>query len=296
MSARELPFERSFRAWIDERRMGWECTSFPTDGGGDQRCTAYRLSPSIPPRRIVVTMHGAGNDALFGWVGLFKRLLEAGSEIFTFDLPGHGRYDRTRFSAAAARAAVAGAVEASGAPDRSIPVHALGVSLGGSVLLSALPELEPRLASAALVVAPLRIELSLGAALHEVGLRTLRIVWRERLHYGLTGLIPSFGSFKRDVYPLRLAETPPPGAFGYVEVLNRVLEAMALEEAAAGLRLPVLLVYGDDDRIVPIAQGERIREAIPAAELRRVRGGTHLSTPLEEETQAALFEWMERHG
>src|SRR5690606_369566 len=101
--------------------------------------------------------------------------------------------------------------------------------------------------SAALVVAPVRIESSVPALAREVSLRTLSLLWREREHYGLTGLIPSFGSFKRDVYPLRLAVDPPAGTFGYVAALNEALASLDLEGAARNVDLPVLLAYGDRD-------------------------------------------------
>jgi pimeloyl-ACP methyl ester carboxylesterase len=145
-------------------------------------------------------------------------------------------------------------------------------------------------------VTPLRIVLTPGAMAREVGLPTFRALWREREHYGFTGLIPSFGPFKRDVYPLRLAETPPPGAFGYVDALNRELERLNLPDAAQQVELPVLLVYGERDRIVPIEQGERLAGLLGHAELFRVPGGTHLSTPLDPSTTDRLLRWMDAHS
>jgi alpha-beta hydrolase superfamily lysophospholipase len=290
----QLPFERSFREWIDRNEMGWERLDVPL-AGGDGPTSGYRFTPAGRSRRRVVALHGAGNDALFAWIGLFKRLLAEGSEILTFDLPGHGRHSRTRLSARTAIEAVNAAVATCAASHRALPVHAIGVSLGGSLLLAALPGLTGRLASATLIVAPLRIEFSPTAMLREIGTPTLRLLWREREHYGLTGLVPSFGPFKREVYPLRLEDPPPPGAFGYVEALNRMLEGMRIEAAAREVDVPVLLVYGDRDRIVPLSQGERIHRALPRSELLRVPGGTHLSTPLETVTTERVLSWIEEH-
>jgi alpha-beta hydrolase superfamily lysophospholipase len=290
-----LPFEQAFREWVDERGMGWERIRFPIHPAGETT-TGYRFTPASAPARTVVALHGAGNDALFGWVGLFKRLLAGGAEVFTFDLPGHGRFNQTVFEGEIAVEAVLRAVETCTGGRRKRPLHAVGVSLGGSVLLGSLPRLQDHLSSAALIVAPLRIHLNARSIAREVGARTFRIVWNEREHYGLTGLIPSFGNFKRDIYPLRLAAPPPPGLFGYVEALNGTLDEMALLDAAAGVRIPVLLVYGERDRIVPPEQGEQLARALPSGELLRVRRGTHLSTPLEPETTERLTEWLERPG
>lgn len=291
---RDLPFERAFRDWARRAGVSWEESRLALAGPGHSTM-AIRLSPRERPRRVVIALHGAGNDALFGWVGLFKRLLATGTEICTFDLPGHGRDGETLFDRRAAAAAVLASIAECVRGRESLPLHAVGVSLGGSVLLSMLDHLQSRLASATLIVPPLRINLSLRSLLPELGLRTLRLVWREREHYGLTGLIPSFGPFKRDVYPLRLA-TMGSGPFGYVDVLNRELEAMRLDEVAARVPLPVLLVFGERDRVVPIEQGYRLAELLGDAELLRVADGTHLSTPLEPETVDRLVAWLEARG
>jgi alpha-beta hydrolase superfamily lysophospholipase len=241
---------------------------------------AYRISPGSAPRGVALLVHGAGNDALFAQVGLAKRLLERGLEVFSFHRAGHGRDGTTRLGAEAVRSAVPDAAEAAGAARRGLPLHAIGTSLGGSVLLSALPTLSPAPATAALLCAPLRVRLSRRAVAAELRPRLLSTLWRERRHYGLTGLVPSFGSFKRDVYPLRLEEAGGPGAFGYVAALNRLLESLRLEDAARRTAVPVLLAYGAADRLVPPEQGQHLARLLPRAELLVVPGGTHLTTPL----------------
>ncbi|MEX2582904.1 MAG: alpha/beta fold hydrolase, partial [Gemmatimonadota bacterium] len=291
MSQTDLPFESAFRDWMRRREMSWESFRHPLPPAGDDT-TAHRLSPAGRPQRIVVALHGAGNDALFGWVGLFKRLLLERSEIVTFDLPGHGRLNRSSFTADAAVDCVASVLADCSADSRRLPVHAVGVSLGGSVLLGALSRSGAALTRAAAIVAPLRIVLSWRTVLGEVGPRSLSTVWREREHYGWTGLIPSFGSFKREIYPLRLPGPASSSAVGYVGSLNSSLDAMRLEHRAASVTTPLLLVYGSHDRVVPIEQGERLVRVLPDARLLRIEGGTHLSTPLDSETVDRVVAWL----
>jgi alpha-beta hydrolase superfamily lysophospholipase len=295
MTSSVLPFEKAFRSWIESAGMGWERAVLPI-GVDDETTTAYRFTPHGRTVRTVIALHGAGNDALFAWIGLFKRLLRSGSAIFTFDLPGHGRHNRTIFSPSRAVAALRAALDECRTGAEGEPVHAVGVSLGASVLLHALPDLEDGFASAALLVAPLRIILSTRSLLREIGTRTVRLVWREREHYGLTGLIPSFGPFRRDIYPLRLDGPVPEGSFGYVDALNQALDAMSLEESASRIHLPVLLVYGGHDLIVPADQGARLARLLPSSELLTVPEGTHLSTPLEPAATDRLVQWIEAHG
>jgi alpha-beta hydrolase superfamily lysophospholipase len=284
-----LPFESSFLRWAEQRGIRWDRLSFPATRRGEPT-SGYRLTPGDPPHARVVAIHGAGNDSLFAWVGLFKELLSRGIAIFTFDLPGHGRANRTRFAAEDGVTAVQAAIAAAAGPD--VPLHAIGVSLGGSVLLAALPDVQEQLATAALVVAPLQIQLSLRAIATELNPGAFALAWREREHYGLTGLVPSFGPFKRSIYPLRLAAPPGSGMFGYVETLNAVLAELRLVEAAGRVRVPSLLVYGKKDRIVPATDGERLAALIPRAELLLVPGGTHLSTPLDETVTKRLLQWV----
>ena len=289
---RLLPFEQRFRAWMLARGMGWGEEEFRC--GEQHPAVSYRLRPAGEVKRVVCAFHGAGNDALFGWIGLFKRLLTGGAEIFTFDLPGHGRGCATSFSGASVAEAVAGAINAGRRED--VPLHAVGVSLGGSVLLSQLPRLQAELTSAALVVAPLQIALSRSSIMNELGMGGLSLVWREREHYGLSGLIPSFGGFKRSIYPLHLATTPPSGAFGYVEALNLELRHMELLPAAREVTLPTLLVYGERDEVVPASQGEQLAKAMSAARLERIPRGTHLTTPLDRVALDLLVSWLEEEG
>jgi len=183
------------------------------------------------------------------------------------------------------------AIAESGRGRQDLPTHAIGVSLGGSVLIGTLPELSGALTSAAAVVAPLRIDLTLASFMGELRLRNFAAVVREREHYGWLGLVPSFGSFKRDIYPLRLARQPQ-GTFGYVSILNDYLDEMNLERTAREIRTPTLLVYGDRDRIVPADQGRALASRIPGAAL-EVIPGSHLSTPLEPSAVDPLVRWVE---
>jgi pimeloyl-ACP methyl ester carboxylesterase len=86
------------------------------------------------------------------------------------------------------------------------------------------------------------------------------------------------------------------GSFGYLSSLNDALAEMEIEQAAAEVRIPALLLYGDLDRVVPLDQGERLARIMPMGELQPIRGGTHLSTPLEPVTTERLLAWLESHG
>jgi alpha-beta hydrolase superfamily lysophospholipase len=290
----ELAYERSLRAWMTARGMEWTRDRYRRAGGGDVTC--YRLSPAGPPRAVVMPVHGAGNDALFALPGLIKRLLLDGYEVFSFDLDGHGRASTTTLDPETLGSAVPRAIRETGAGERGLALHGIGISLGGSLLLHALGAERGDLASGSLLAAPLKIELSTRAVLGEMGIPALRTLWREREHCGIWGLVPSFGPVKRGLYPLRLAVPPGPGSFGYVDVLNIALDRLDLEDAASRVRAPVLLAYGGADRVVPASQGERLHRLIPSSELLLLERETHLTTPLAPAVMARVREWIGGHA
>lgn len=287
---REPAYERTFHEWCGSQSIRRESIRYPRAGGGET--LAYRFRPPGEPRAGVLVVHGAGNDALFSLTGLFRTLLGRGFELFSFDVDGHGRSSSTRFSPETVGSCVPAAVARWERAER-MPLHAVGISLGGALLLHALPALSGSLRSAALVSAPLHVHLSWRAMLREVGAPMVRTVWRERTHFGLTGLIPSFGPFKRGLYPLRLGVPPGPGPFGYVEVINRTLDELQLEDAARRAELPVLLLYGAEDRLVPVEQAHTLARTLPRAELHVLEGETHLSTPLAPQAVDRLLAWLE---
>ena len=61
------------------------------------------------------------------------------------------------------------------------------------------------------------------------------------------------------------------------------------------VRVPVLLVYGGRDLLVPADQGRRLNELLPASELLMLDRETHLSTPLAPAAIERLFAWIDRH-
>jgi 3-oxoadipate enol-lactonase len=286
----ELGYERRLRESVERVGGGWELAHLPRAGG---LARTVRISPAGEPRGVVVVAHGAGNDALFGFASLFRQLLRGGLEIFTLDIDGHGRDSSTLLSPDHIGDCLPDAVRWSGARERRLPLHLLGVSFGGALALHAAAEIAPH--SVTLIATPLRIRPGVRAVLREVGRASVRTLWRERRDYGIAGLVPAFGSFRRSLYPLRLA--PDGRHSGYLRRLDSLLAGMRLEDVATTVRAPTLLVYGARDLTAPPADGERISRGIPGeVELRILPGETHLSTPLAPAALDAAANWIDDHG
>ncbi len=277
-----------FQAWLAAAGASIETVSYPRAGGLARGC---RLVPAGAPRGRVVLAHGAGNDALYPLLALCTPLLRAGWEIFAFDLDGHGRESTTTFRVETIVHALADAAERAEAGRPPLPLHLLGHSLGGSLVLHALstPGWE-RVVSAAVLSAPIRLRLGARAALGELRGFLRRATFAQREHYGVWGVVPAVGPLKRGTYPFRLENAAP--GFGYVAGVQALLAHLALEDAAPRIRTPVLLVYSRGDGLVPAEQGELLASRIPSAALEVLDGPAHWSVPFDERAVARVTEWL----
>jgi len=285
---------RRLERWMDAAGARLERVRYPRPEAGGE-VEAWRLSPREPRARVVAA-HGAGNDALYPQLALFEALVRRGVEVFAFDVDGHGAGSTTRFSPDTVPSALAAAVDQSERGRPALPLHLVGHSFGGSLVLHALAEgTVAHAASAVVISAPISISLGARTAIGELrGFFRLATLGQRR-HYGLWGMVPAVGPLKRRAYPIRGAAQP--GApFAYVAAIQRLLAYLDLDRAAEKIRVPVLLVYGAGDRLVPPAQGRRLAALIPSAELLEIPGATHWSTGFAEPAVARAAAWVEAHG
>ena len=67
-------------------------------------------------------------------------------------------------------------------------------------------------------------------------------------------------------------------------------------ERLPSLRVPTLVLHGDGDRLVPPANGRRIAQAVPGAELVVLQNANHLFfTDQPDRTNDILLDWLARH-
>jgi pimeloyl-ACP methyl ester carboxylesterase len=183
----------------------------------------------------VVCTHGWWSHA-GRFAPLGTALAEAGFEVVAFDAPGHGRSGGWRASMPEFARTLRAVVEAVG------PVHAaIGHSLGGAATLYALARGLP--ASRAVVL----------AAPADV------MIWVDR-YAAMMALSPALDAAMRARLGARL------------DVEWSDLE---LVRHAADLTVPGLVLHDDGDTDVPIAEGEAIAAAWPAARFAATRGLGH---------------------
>lgn len=283
---------RRLEAWLQASGGRLERLRFARPGGEAQ---AFRWVPPGAPRGRVLVAHGAGNDALYPLVALCRPAVQAGWELFAFDLDGHGRESTSVYTPAGIRAALLAARTAAEAGRPPLPLHLVGHSLGGSLVLDALARGDfPDAASAAAISAPTGIRLTRSVALSELRGFLRPATLSQRQHYGLWGLVPAAGPLKRGAYPFRMDPgLRGAGSFGYVDTVRALLAELDLESRAACIQTPVLLVYGEGDALVPAEQGRRLADRIRGARLEALTGESHWSLPWTPPAVARVLGWLE---
>jgi pimeloyl-ACP methyl ester carboxylesterase len=245
---------------------------------------------SGPP---VVFVHGTGGRA-DRWVRNLDAMAAAGYHAYAFDLPGHGfaaKGAEVECSVPAYRRMLAAFMDAIGA-ERAVVV---GTSLGGHVAASYAVENPRRVAALALV--------------GSMGLIAIGAEARGRIRAGANnrsreGVATKFARVIFD--PAQVTSemveeefriNNSPGARESFTTLGRYIaeklddEVVGAQLAAAGL--PVLLVWGEQDKTVAPAVGEAAARLIPGSRLVLLPDAAH--TPYYEKHEAfnrALLEFL----
>ena len=235
------------------------------------------------PRAVILALHGMSDYSnAFAMPG--TQWAKSGITTLAFDQRGFGaapnpglwpgndvmRRDLTDF-VAAARAKYPG-----------VPVFALGESMGGAVLLSALAESDPPKLDGAILVAPAVWSRSDMPLLYRVALFAAAHVWpglilSNSAASNVVTIIPSdniemLRALARD--PLFQKKTRADALFGLVNLMD---EARAAPKLITAPPPPILLMTGLKDMIIPRPPTDGVIADLGArADVRRYDNGYHM--------------------
>lgn len=257
-------------------------------------------------RPPVVFIHGF-TLSHFTWRDVLPRFLEAGHEVIALDVPGAGESDRPR-PAAYGYDAPAFAQTMVGLFDRlDLPrVTLIGHSMGGAIALATAARHPGRLAR--LVVADpvvLPFELTLESKVMTtpfVG----ELVWNRifsraimerhfRAHVFGQGA-RELQDRERDLVDYWWERLNRPGARAAAHAMSKFIVARGgLEEAAAAIRTPTLIVWGERDRLFPVEDAPRLQALIPGSTLAILPGCGHCAPEEQPATFAdVVLAWLAR--
>ncbi len=218
------------------------------------------LRPDLPS---LVFIHGAGGTGRF-WSRQIDGLAGL-ANLLALDLPGHGRSPgpaRDRIEDYAADlVGFLDVVE----PPRPVPV---GVSMGGAVALQVLADHPGRFAGAVLVAT--------GAKL-KVGPEIFEAIERDFDQYvELVGATAAAPKSDPALFSHALADMTACGP----EVVSgdfRACDAFDLRDRIPGIRVPALVIFGDQDVLTPPRYSDWLVEHIPDASRVEITGAGHFA-------------------
>lgn len=236
----------------------------------------------------LVLVHGFGGS-LYSWRAVAPALADAGYRVIALDLPGFGYsgrpLDPAAYTPAGQAATIAAVLHELGVGEAN-PAHVIGHSFGGGVgleLAAARAEIVrslvlvdstlPTFSRAPNADWPLYRPLAYFLA-RTVGLRRFFVrAALEKAYHDDDLVTPALV----DAYRSRLALRGPASAYrGLTSTIPRERLTIDLRK----IEPPTLVVWGEEDALIPLRAGEKAAERIPGAELVTLPDCGHL--PMEE--------------
>jgi pimeloyl-ACP methyl ester carboxylesterase len=241
-------------------------TELPFAGASHVRVHYYAGGSGSP----IVMVHGLGGRAE-DWAALMPQLVRDHHRVYVLDLPGYGRSDWPANAAYSIPEQVA-LVEAFLDNRKLARADLAGWSMGGWVAMRLALDQPQRIRR--LVIfdsAGTRFALTWDTSIFEpdtpAKLRTLDDLL-------MAGPAPHVTAFiQRDIFRFV-------GRHGWVVCrnMNSLLTGADLLDGKLGaLRMPMLIVWGKQDRLIPVSVGEQIHRDVPQSEFVVVDGCGHLA-------------------
>ena len=260
------------------------------------------------PRAVIVGLHGMSDYSnAFAMPGAVWA--KEGITTLAYDQRGFGKSEQPGVwaGADAMRSDLNDAVAAARARYPGVPVFALGESMGGAVVLTALASANPPAADGIILVAPAvwsradmpltyRVALFLGAHLvpgmilsNNAAGRVVKIVASDN-----NEMLRALG---RD--PLFQKQTRTATLYGLVNLMDEARTAPEKMKEGHITSPPILFLYGANDQIIPAKPTEAVIAGLAGkAEVKRYEHGYHmLLRDLEgESVDHDIAGWIARQG
>ena len=244
----------------------------------------YRMAGEGP---VIVLIHGITSSSGV-WVELMEDLAEAGYKVIAPDLFGHGASAKPKgdYSLGAHASGIRDLLGMLGVESATVVGH----SLGGGIALQAayqFPEYAERLvliSSGGLgrEVSPLLRAATLPGS--EFVMPLLVTQWAVRAGSSAAGFLQRFG-FRPGPHLQEMARgyaslVGPDARLAFVNTLRAVIDSggqkvSAMDRLYLAERMPVLIIWGDRDPIIPIEHGRRAHEEIPHSRMVEIPNARH---------------------
>ena len=269
---------------------------FKTAGIGGLDLHAQAWLPDASPRAAIALAHGLGEHS-GRYADVAERLVAAGYAVYAVDHRGHGKSPGPRANIERFDHVVSDFCAFAGRTAREHPgtdVFLLGHSMGGAIAFASALRLQDHLRGLVLSAPVLALDGSVPRWQHACA----RVLAAVAPNVGVMSIAPA--AISRDPRVVReyqddpLVHHGPIPARTAVELVtaSRTFPALALR-----LKLPVLLMHGTADHLVPLAPARTVHQAIPSKErtLRYYEGLYHelFNEPEREQVLADVIQWLD---
>lgn len=252
------------RLWADGIHS--EYTSIPVAGVGQVRIHYYAGGSGTP----VVLVHGLGGRAE-DWANLMPRLVRDHHSVYALDLPGYGRSAWPRQASYSIREET-NDVEAFLDRMHLARTDLGGWSMGGWITMQVALDQPQRIRRLMIFdSAGITFPMDWDASLFEPDTPEKLTALDDLLMPHPPRHVPGF--VERNIFAYV-------GRHGWV--VRRNMDAMLtrqdlLDGKLSAIRMPMLIVWGKQDRLIPLSVGQQIHSAVPQSELEILDGCGHLA-------------------
>ncbi len=250
------------------------------------------------PVGVVVLVHGVHeHSGRYHHVG--ERFTDAGYPVLALDHAGHGRSPGRRGNIESMSAAVAGVdslVQLAGQRHPGVPLFVYGHSLGGLITLQYLIGTPDRRIRGGVLSAP-ALDTSTATAVQKL---LAPVLSRLLPDIGVLTLDPD--TVSRDPVVVQDYRTDPLNYHGKLKARTgtEIMRAAGrMPECLKSLTLPLLILHGGADRLMPVAASEVVRThaASPDLTVRIYDGLYHElhNEPEQREVFDDVLEWLDAH-
>ncbi len=256
-----------------------------------------RWRPDGAPRAIIAIVHGFGEHS-GRYPNVVNYFVPRGYAIYGFDHRGHGRSPGKRGHINAwseYRDDVRAFLQLVAAQEPSRPVILLGHSLGGLIALEYVLR-DPAGLRGVIASGPLLVQPGVSPALIAMAKILSRIAPGTAIKTGLDA-----STISRDPAVVKAYQTDPlVHSFATPRFSTEMTAAQNWTNAhAADLKLPLLLIVGSEDKLVPPAGGRKFFEAVTFADKQKLdyQGAYHETHNdiIAPQVMADVERWLEAH-
>ena len=218
----------------------------------------------------VLLIHSMGAD-----VSMWRDQIAALSDRYrciAFDCRGHGASSyNARFAVAGAAADLKAGLDVLGVET----CHLIGLAMGGPIAVSFAAQWPGAVRSVTVADGFVDMREVGGARIPE---------WAEAIRstpmdafgrrYVESRLTASASDEAREGLAAAIARVPPEA---YIDVMKAIFDGIAFTGEAATIRVPSLVIWGEEDEVTPLGHSQQIADTIPGARLETIPGAGHIA-------------------